>query len=263
MCNEGLFANCLNRKPDGRPYADAPGVYSQGAYAEYLRIRPDLTYLVSDATSSDVATLLEPLSFAFRCVNRAVERDGTAGKRVVVTGGGIIAMLVCEVLKSKGVEYVALTEVNPLRIKHAREHGAVDEVFDPTNEDDMKKLAAEAGRGFDVSYECSGKGQALELLFKLTRRTGTILLAGISFAPISISTLLPVMKELSIVTAYGSPGKTFDEALELAGKINDRLEKHITYPNVTLEGAQKALEELLAGETNAIKLVIDPHLREE
>ena len=263
MCNDGLFAHCLNRKPDGTSYADAPGVYTQGAYAEYLKIRPDKTYLVPDATSSDVATLVEPLSFAFHCVNRAVERDGALGKRVLVTGGGLISMMVCEVLRSKGVEYIAVTEVNRLRIEHAKAYGAVDAVFDPACEEDMAKLAAEAGRGFDLSFECTGKGPALELLFKFTKRLGTVLLAGISFAPLSISTLMPVQKELTIVTAYGSPGATFDEALELAGKINDRLEKHITYPNITLEGAQKALEHQASGESGAIKLVIDPHLREE
>ena len=262
MCTQGLYSHCLNRKPDGEPYADAPGVRTQGAFAEHLKIRPELTYLVPGKMSSDVATLMEPLSFCFNCINRFIEYNGELGKRVLITGGGIVAMLLCEILRDKGVEYVALTEVNPFRAKHAIQTGVADEVFDPTNEDDVKSLTKISADGFDTGFECSGKGPSLDLLCKLIKRRGAIINAGISLTPISFTTLTPVMKELSIICVYGSPGKTMEEALELAGRINDRLEKHITYPNITLEGAQKAFEYLCSKEVSAIKLVIDPHKRE-
>ena len=261
MCKKGFYAHCLNRKPDGEPYADAPGVRTQGAYAEYLKIRPELTYRVPDSMSSDVATLMEPLSFAFNCVNHLTERDGVLGKRILVTGGGIIAMMMCEALRSRGAQYIALTEINPARGRHALESGAANELFDPYNAEDMAKLEKLSASGFDAGFECSGIGASLDLLCKLTRRRGTIIQAGISFTPITFTNAAPVLKEITIICVYGSPGRTMEMALELAGRINYQLEDHITYPNITLEGTQKAFEDLSSGKTNAVKFVIDPHKR--
>lgn len=257
-CKEGFYAHCLNRKPDGEPYADAPGVRTQGAFAQYLKIRPELTYLVPEGMSSEVATLMEPLSFGFHSINSAIERDGKLGERVLVTGGGIIAVLICEILKSKGVEYIAMTEVNPERAKHAIETGVADEVFDPTKEGDIAGLAKASGAGFDVGFECAGRGDAIDLMCKFVKRRGTIIQAGISFTPISFTNLVPIMKELTLIHVYGSPGKTMEEALELANQINDRLEKHITYPNVTLEEIQGLFEKLASGVASGIKYIVDP-----
>lgn len=143
----------------------------------------------------DEAALIEPLAVGYH----AYERSGAkAGDFALITGAGPIGLLTAAVLKAEGL-HVAVSETSELRRRKALETGVADHVIDPTAQDvpvEVQKLTA--GRGADVSFECTSIQSALDTLFDATRPQGVIVVVSIWGKPASIEMQKLVLKEIDL-----------------------------------------------------------------
>lgn len=193
---------------------------TDGAFAEFVVVRADQCHPLPSGMDDGAGAMLEPLAVALHAVKRA----GTvSGRRVLVTGGGPIGVLVALTAKAFGAVPVALSDVVEGRRATARTLG-VEATLDPISPrlaDEVRELA---GEGFDVVFEASGAKAALRQAFDLVRPGGTIVqigTLGTEDVPLPANQLM--VREISLVGSMRY-GNVFGEAIRLveAGRIDVR-----------------------------------------
>ena len=118
--------------------------------------------------------MVEPIAVACHDVRMG---DLKAGEFAAVIGGGPIGILVALVAQARGAR-VLLAEVNPFRLQLARDLG-----IDAVNplETDLPQLVNErtGGAGADVVFEVSGSQAGADMMTKLPRTRGRIVVVAI------------------------------------------------------------------------------------
>ncbi|MDT5004880.1 MAG: hypothetical protein QOJ24_2056 [Mycobacterium sp.] len=104
--------------------------------------------------------------------------DGVRGRRIAVTGGGVVGLLTALFARLHGAESVVLVEPTPARRRIAADLGL--EVVDPHDLDPAVELKSRwrhgAGdRGADVVFQCRGQPSALALALRIVRPQGTVI----------------------------------------------------------------------------------------
>ena len=225
---------------------------TDGALAEFVTVCADQCHLLPDGMDDGIGAMMEPLSVALHAVKRA----GTvSGKRVLVTGGGTIGLLVAMTARAFGAVPVAVSDIVASRRDKAIELGA-DVALDPAAHDLRHQVHELTGLGFDMVFEASGAPPALRAAFDLVRPGGTIVQIGtVGTADIPIPVNQLMVREINFRGSMRY-GDTFDEAISLvaAGRI------HVSslINNVfALEDSVKALH-LAADKSAALKVQIQP-----
>jgi len=191
---------------------------TDGAFAEFVTVRADQCHVLPPHMSDGLGAMMEPFAVALHALKQA---GSVAGKRVLVTGGGPIGLLVLIAARAFGATPVALSDVVAGRREAALKHGA-DFVLDPTNNDLSEQVRSLTGTGFDVIFEASGAPPALRQAFDLVRRGGTIVQIGTLGAD---DVLLPanqiMANEIRFIGSFRY-GNVFDEAIRLveSGRVN-------------------------------------------
>ena len=184
---------------------------TDGAFAEFVTVRADQCHLLPPDMDDATGAMLEPLAVALHAVKRA----GTvSGKRVLVTGGGPIGLLVALTAKAFGAVPVAVSDILESRRDTARKLGA-DATVNPASPTLAEEVRALAGDGFDVVFEASGAPAALRQAFELVRPGGTIVQIGTLGAediPLPANELMT--REINFVGSMRY-GNVFDEAIRL------------------------------------------------
>jgi len=224
-----------------------------GGFAQWLVAHQESLLRVPPHLDLAHAALTEPLSVALH----AVELSGIeAGQAVVVTGAGPIGLLVIEVLKSRGVRPIIVSEPAAGRRALAARLG-VDRVVDPTTEDLGEIVRAAMGRGPHAVFESSGAAAAAQAGFGLLRPAGVLLAVGGGEASYTFSSLLLMARELRVQGSYGSGG-LMPEALDMlaAGKVQAA---DIITRTASLAEGDACMRELANSPTDG-KVLIDPWL---
>lgn len=193
---------------------------TDGAFAEFVVVRADQCHPLPSGLDDGAGAMLEPLAVALHAVKRA----GTvSGRRVLVTGGGPIGVLVALTAKAFGAVPVAVSDVVEGRRATARTLG-VEATLDPMSPrlaDEVRELA---GEGFDVVFEASGAKAALRQAFDLVRPGGTIVQIGtLGTEDIPLPANQLMVREINLVGSMRY-GNVFGEAIRLveSGRINVR-----------------------------------------
>jgi len=233
----------------------SPGLYpaAPGAYSEYFLSHPAMVRKLADHVSFDEAAMLEPAAVTLRAV-RVI--DVQPGDTVLVAGGGIIGLLAAAWAKAAGASYIALTEANPLRGENALKMGDVDAYFDARDEQVVPKLMQASGGGFDKFIECVGVAPSVNTGLAALKNGGDCLLAGVSYVPLAISTILMTIKELNIKATLGYVDE-FDLALKMITNGKIELTRFIS-GYVGLDGVQDSFDKLTSGKYGDVKILIDP-----
>lgn len=88
----------------------------EGAFAQYVAMRPDNLIEVPDDVSLDKAALAEPLAVSWHSARLGLEAlDPSASRRALVLGGGAIGLAAALALKAMGVDDVTIAEPNDTR----------------------------------------------------------------------------------------------------------------------------------------------------
>jgi threonine dehydrogenase-like Zn-dependent dehydrogenase len=104
--------------------------------------------------------------------------DGVRGRRVAVTGAGVVALLTALFARQHGAASVAVLDPTPQRRAVAEALGL--ETLDPDDGDPAAVLKARwrhtaDDRGADVVFQCRGQASALHLALRLLRPQGTVI----------------------------------------------------------------------------------------
>jgi len=193
---------------------------TDGAFAEFVTVRADQCHVLPPGMDDATAAMLEPFAVALHAVKRA---GVVSGRRVLVTGGGPIGLLVAMTAKMFGAVPVALSDILENRRETARKLGA-DVALNPADPRLAETVREIAGDGFDVVFEASGAKAALRQTFDLVRPGGTIVQIGtLGTEDIPLPANQLMVREINFIGSMRY-GNVFDEAIRLveAGRIDLR-----------------------------------------
>ena len=184
---------------------------TDGAFAEFVVVRADQCHILPPGMDDGLGAMMEPLAVALHAVKQA---GAVSGRRVLVTGGGPIGLLVALTARAFGAVPVALSDIVPTRRETALQLG-VDLVLDPAAADLPDRVQAAVGDGFDVVFEASGAPPALRQAFNLVRPGGTIVQIGtLGTADIPLPANQLMVREIRFIGSFRY-GNVFDEAIAL------------------------------------------------
>lgn len=232
-CRAGYNHICHNLKFIG---IDTPGAL-QGLWT----VPAHTLHRLPESVSLDYGALVEPIAVA--CHD--VRLGGVAnGDYVVVLGGGPIGLLVGLVARSRGAR-VVVSEVNPFRVILAREIGL--DAIDPREVDLVQKVMDETGgAGSDVVFEVSGSAAGAEMLTRLPRTRGRIVIVAIFSQPRMIDFFQILWREMQLRGARVYEPEDFETAIALAASGTLPLDRIVTAIQ-PLESLADAMHQLEAG----------------
>jgi 2-desacetyl-2-hydroxyethyl bacteriochlorophyllide A dehydrogenase len=206
------------------------GIDTPGAMQGLWTVPAHALHRLPDALSFETAALIEPIAVACHDVRRGEVREG---EYAVVLGGGPIGVLVALMAKDAGAR-VLVSEINPFRIKLAREFGL--EAVDPRDQTD--------GAGADVVFEVSATTAGSEMMTKLPRTCGRIVIVGIFGEPAKVDLFRFFWRELSLLGARVYEREDFEKAITIAASGRLPLDRMITtvLPLEELEAGFRLME---------------------
>ena len=226
------------------------GIDTPGALQGLWTVPAHTLHRLPDRLPLREAAMIEPVAVACHDVRMGEVR---AGDRAVVIGGGPIGILIALIAKVRGAE-VLLAEVNPFRLKLAAELGI--EAVNP-READLPALveARTGGAGADVVFEVSGSAAGVEMMTRLARTRGRIVVVAIFGEPPKVDLFRFFWRELRLTGARVYEPEDFEAAIELAAGGKLPLARLITNV-VPLEGLESGLQQMEQG-GEVMKVLID------
>ncbi len=202
-CQEGLVMLC--------PTSKSIGYGVNGAFAEYIAVPAKFVFKVPDNISLDEAALCEPLACA---VHAVLDRGQVkAGDRVMVSGPGIIGVLVAQVALVAGATVtVAGTGADEERLGYARGLGC-DTIIVDRGDPFAPCVEFTSRKDFDIVIECAGVASSVNFCLQAVRKGGLYVQTGLFAKPVEADFNLAVVKEITIVFEYGHQWKSWDRAL--------------------------------------------------
>lgn len=175
------------------------GINREGAYAEYISVPVTNVWHCAPCIPLDIISCFDPLGNA---VHTALAFD-VLGEDVLITGAGPIGIMATAIAKHAGARYIAVSDVNPYRLKLAKKMGATKtiDVRDEKIEDAMKELNMK--EGFDVGMEMSGNSTAFNDMLDNMCHGGKIALLGIHGPNTKIDWNEVVFNGITIKGIYG------------------------------------------------------------
>jgi len=173
-CRQGKTNCCVN--------IQVLGVHRDGAFTEYLSL-PEAFVHKAEGVSLDQAAMVEFLAIGAHGVRRA---DVKPGQRVLVVGAGPIGMAAMIFAKARGGIVTAIDGRQDRVDFCQRELGVTHAVA--LGEGDVEKLSAVTdGEFFDVVFDATGNGKAIERGFGFVAHGGTYVLISVVRDTISFS----------------------------------------------------------------------------
>ena len=225
-----------------------------GAFSEKLFARSDMVIKVPNTVSDSEAAMVEPTAVSLHGVNLAnIEK----GDKVLVIGAGIIGMGSAILAKHLGASFVAVSETNLKRGEKAVNLGVADKYYNALDPEFLNQVMTDTEGGFDKVIECCGNGPAVSSAIMSVKPGGTLVLLGVSTAPITTPLVMGVMKELTIKGGIAYTKEEFIDTLKL---IEDKKIDVMKFVDdvVTLDEVQESFERLTNGTDDAIKILVDP-----
>lgn len=250
-CKNGMENLCNETVVKG-----GPGISRDGACVPYFAIEADKAFKIDDHLDPRVAALVEPLANGHHVAGLAHIKPGD---KVLITGGGIIAILSAWWARKQGASYIVMSEINPARIAHLEKYSVADEVVNLTVDGAKEELKQKIGLGFDVALECSHPSPDLinNTLVPLVRKGAVIVQAGCISGDLSFKFFPVQYKELSYVTSWSVNEEDFIASIKAAEEHPADFLPHITNV-IAMEQAQEKVLEMTSGKTDEVKVMIDP-----
>jgi len=226
------------------------GIDSPGALQALWTVPAHTLHRLPPNLSLKQAALIEPIAVACHDVRLGCVQPG---EYAVVQGGGPIGVLIALVAAAEGAR-VLVTEVNPFRLQLAAELGL--QAVDPRQTDVVKLVDEQTGgAGADVVFEVSGSGAGAELMTRLPRTRGRIVVVAIFAEPPKVDLFRFFWRELQLAGARVYQPEDFEKAIGLAAAGALPLDRLITRA-LPLEEAGSAFHEMERG-GEVMKILIE------
>ncbi|WP_078393183.1 NAD(P)-dependent alcohol dehydrogenase [Shouchella patagoniensis] len=225
-----------------------------GAFCEYIAVRHDLVFPVSDSISDETAALIEPFSVGLHAVERG---RVAAGETVVIMGMGPIGMMSAMAAKLAGATTIIGVDLEESRLLAAKDMGVTHTVLLGQEEVDHKVAEITGGTGADVAIETAGNGAAFASAVAAVSRGGRVVLVGLpptETAELNVSHV--VDNELDILGVFRYRN-TYAKAVALIEAHQLNFDPIVT-GRFLLEETEAAFNQALVDKANTIKLVIYP-----
>ena len=224
LCERGAVANGAGtllsgarrlRRPDGTAVNHHLGV---SAFAEYATVSQRSVVKIDPELPFDEAALFgcAVLTGVGAVFNTARLPAGSSAAVIGLGGVGLSSLLGAI---AAGARQVVAIDLSNEKLEFARELGASETInaADPAAVDQVKDVT---GGGVDYAFELAGSTRALDLAFRITRRGGTTVTAGLP-PPTATMPLTPVILVAEERTLKGSyigsavPGRDIPHYIEL------------------------------------------------
>ena len=184
LCEPGAAANGAGTllsgerrlsRPDGAAVYHHMGV---SAFAEHAVVSRRSLVKIDPTLPLDEAALFgcAVLTGVGAVVNTAKVQAGTSVAVIGLGGVGLNALLAAATV---GAWRIVAVDVIPEKLALARQLGATD-TFDASDPDCAAEIRAATGGGVDYAFEMAGSVQAMDLAYRVTRRGGETISAGLS-----------------------------------------------------------------------------------
>ena len=249
-CRSGHINLCSRRRVMGVSCGD----YRQhGAFAEFVAVPQHIVHALPAALPFEHAALIEPVSVALHAVGRL---RLNAGDSAAVVGSGMIGLLVIQALRVAGCSQVIAIDVDPSRLKLARELGAAYTIDASNTGAADAVLKITDGLGANIAVEVVGNASALATAIGCVRRGGQVGLVGNLAAEVPFPLQSVVTREITLVGSCASAGE-YPRAIELVASGAIRVAPLISAIAPLAEGPQW-FERLYAREPGLMKVVLQP-----
>jgi 2-desacetyl-2-hydroxyethyl bacteriochlorophyllide A dehydrogenase len=217
------------------------GIDTPGALQTLWTVPAHTLLKIPDNLSLQHAAMIEPIAVACHDVRLGGVR---AGEYAVVLGGGPIGTLVALVARAYGAQ-VIVSEINPFRIELARKLGL--NVVNPLDTDLAQLVLDQTGdAGADAVFEVTGSAAGAELMTKLPRVRGRVVVVAVFPKPVPVDLHKFFWRELSLCGVRVYEREDFEKAIELTAARAFPFEQLIT-DVVPLDGVQGGLEQMEKG----------------
>ena len=250
----GQCAWCRRGQPNYCAKLGSIGLSRDGALAPLVAAPAYGCHVLPPEVDDRQGASVEPLAVVLHAHRRA---RLLGAERVALIGAGAIGLLLLQVLKAKGIGWVAVVEPREERRRLARELGA-DATIDPEAEEASRAIARLTdGERAAVVFECVGSPAAFATAFRAAGKGGRIVLVGLvtETVPANLLGLLAHEKEIIGSSAYVDE---FPEAIRLLADRRVRVEPLITATVPLADGVARGLEALLRREEAHIKILVVP-----
>ncbi|MEE6260742.1 zinc-dependent alcohol dehydrogenase [Plantactinospora sonchi] len=198
--------------------------------------------------------------------------DGVRGRRVAVTGAGVVALLTALFARLGGAASVVVLDPTPQRRAVAEALGL--ETLDPTGDDPAVVLKtrwrhAAGDRGADVVFQCRGQASALHLALRLLRPQGTVVDLAFYQGGADVLRLGEEFHHNGLSVRCAQIGRvprglasTWDrdrlsaETITLLRGYGDLVRKHLVSAVVPFEEAATVLGDMAAGRRHELQVVL-------
>jgi len=253
----GHCRQCLTGNAFACSSKRAPGYYSDGAFAEFIKVPAWLLHRIPDSLSFVEAAFSEPAAVA---AHGMLDRTGILPEDVVlILGCGPIGLVAAKMAQIDGASEIIITGIDRdegARLPKARELG-IGHVVN-VQKTDLAGLVNDLtdGEGVDVAIELSGAPIAIAQAFTLARRLGRV---GIIGQPSSDEIKIPyrqaLFRALTVTFSYSSKFTSWERVLSLFERGAIRPAQFITHV-LPLEEWERGFDLSRSGE--AVKVVLEP-----
>lgn len=188
------------------------GTTVDGGFAEYCAVNEKQVYRLGENTSFEQGAMAEPVACCLHGVDMCEIRPG---HQVVIIGGGMIGLLMLQLVKLAGAAKVALLET----VKGKREVGkklGADICIDPVQEDVKARLKEAGITWVNTVIECVGRPSTIEQAIEIAGNKAVVMMFGLTKPEetISVKPFQIFQKELQLKSSYINP-YTQKRALDL------------------------------------------------
>lgn len=245
----GVCRNCITGKQHLCKEAQGIGVNRTGIFAEYAAIPAKNIWVADESIPLDIIAVMDPFGNA----THTALKFNLLAEDVLITGMGPIGIMAVAIAKHAGARNVVATDMNPYRLKMAKEFGA-DAVIDVSKED-ISDCFDELGitEGFDVGLEMSGSAAAFNSMIDNMYNGGKIALLGLIDKKTTIDWDKVIFNALTITGIYGR--EMFNTWYQMEAMLKSGLDisKIVTH-ELSYKDYQKGFEIMKSGQSGKIVL---------
>lgn len=226
------------------------GIETSGAFQTFWTVPAFTVHKIPESLDLKLAAMLEPLAVACHDVRMGSVKEDDF---VLVIGGGPIGALIAMAARENGAR-VLVSEINAYRLELLSRLG-----FETVNalETDVVELVngMTAGKGADVVFEVTSSQAGAELMTKVAKTRGRIVVVGIFNKPPAVDLHRFFFRELQLYGARVYETEDFARAIKLADEGRLPLSELIT-DVLPLEQVEDGFRKMESG-GNAMKILLD------
>ena len=219
-----------------------PGGTRDGGFAELVSVPAHCLYPMPAGLRLEDGCLTEPLAVAIHGLERA---RAEPGEDVIVVGLGPIGLLAIAALRARGAG--AITGVDPVEVRRT--------LATTLGADHVVSRIQDANAGAPLVLECTGRADLLQDATNLAAAGGRVLLLGVAVEQSTVTTMVWVVREVSVIGSIASSPEDFRASAGLLAHA-PAIAQIITR-RVALEELPKAFEELVVSPAEG-KVVAEP-----